>query len=105
MKEELENYLDEELNNIRIEFSEWHTLTKKDRTVAKTRAKTLLGIKVFINNLTVPSVQPNNMKTIFNAEEKLTLLKKEYNTYPEAEEGIKELIPGTYQVQKVFVKN
>ena len=49
------------------------------------------------------------MKTVFRIAEfdvagKLTLLEKEFETYPEAEKGIEELPEGTYQVQKVFVK-
>ncbi len=41
----------------------------------------------------------------FDAEGKLTLLEKEFETYPEAEKGIEELPTGTYQVQKVFFKS
>ena len=49
------------------------------------------------------------MKVVFRIAEfdesgKLTLLEKEFETYPEAEKGIEELKNGTYQVQKVFVK-
>lgn len=52
----------------------------------------------------------NKMKVVFriaafDAEGKLTLLEKEYETYPEAEKGIEELPTGTYQVQKVFFKS
>jgi len=50
------------------------------------------------------------MKIVFRIAEfdengKLTLLVKEFGTYPEAEKGIEELPAGTYQVQKVFVKS
>ena len=41
---------------------------------------------------------------VFDTEGKLTLLDREYITYPEAERGIDKLPAGTYQVQKVFVK-
>lgn len=34
----------------------------------------------------------------------LVFCKEEYQTYPEAEKGIDELPAGTYQVQKVSVK-
>ena len=49
------------------------------------------------------------MKVVFRIAEfdesgKLTLLAKEFVTYPEAEKGIDELPAGTYQVQKVFIK-
>ena len=40
----------------------------------------------------------------FDVEGKLTLLEKEFETYPEAEKSIEELPAGTYQVQKVFFK-